>query len=130
MPVLRGEDLSVKQVFGNIYANAIKYTPQGGRITIFTNYDADGAFRLSFSDTGIGMSNKDIEKALSPFGQVDNALDRSGSGIGLGLPLSQALMNIHGGRIEILSEKSIGTTVTLTFPAHRVVERFSSSENV
>ena len=122
MPSLIGEELSIKQVIGNIYSNAIKYTPNGGRITVFTNYDSNGAFRLSITDTGIGMGNHDIKKALSPFGQLDNSLDRDGAGTGLGLPLSQALMTIHGGSIEILSEKSIGTTVALIFPSQRVVK--------
>jgi len=122
VPLIVGEALSVKQVMGNIYSNAVKYTPNGGRITLFTNYDADGSFRLSLTDTGVGMTDVEVEKALSPFGQLDNALDRSSSGAGLGLPLSKAIMNVHDGRIEILSEKSIGTTVTLVFPATRVVK--------
>ena len=123
MPYILGEELSIKQVISNIYTNAIKYTPKGGRITLFSNYDIDGAFRLSITDTGIGMSEREMRKALSPFGQVDNALDRSGAGVGLGLPLAQAIMGIHGGRIEILSEKSIGTTVTLFFPSERVIRK-------
>ncbi len=123
MPVLLGEELSIKQVIGNIYSNAVKYTPTEGRITLFTSYDIDGTFRFSITDTGVGMTPREIEKALSAFGQVDNALDRSGSGTGLGLPLARAMMGIHGGRIEILSEKSIGTTVTIVFPAERVIRR-------
>ncbi len=122
MPNLIGEELSIKQVIGNIYSNAIKYTPQDGRITLFSNYDADGAFRLSITDTGIGMSDMEIKKALSVFGQIDNALDRSGAGIGLGLPLAQAIMGVHNGRVEIISEKSIGTTVTMVFPSERVLK--------
>lgn len=127
MPLIIGEELSIKQVISNIYTNAIKYTPKDGRITLFSNYDIDGAFRLSITDTGIGMSEREISKALSPFGQVDNALDRAGAGIGLGLPLAQAIMGIHGGKIEILSEKSIGTTVTLFFPSDRVT---NNSKNI
>ena len=122
-PTIIGELLSIKQVISNIYTNAIKYTPTNGRITIVSNYEEDGSYRLSITDTGIGMSNRDIRKALSPFGQVDNSLDRSDSGAGLGLPLAQAIMSVHGGKIEILSEKSIGTTVTLIFPAERIVKK-------
>lgn len=120
LPRVIGEELSIKQVIGNIYSNAVQYTPTQGRITLFSNYDVDGTFRLSFTDTGVGMTEHEVEKALSPFGQLDNALDRSGAGTGLGLPLANAIMDIHGGRIEILSEKSIGTTVTLIFPSNRV----------
>ncbi len=122
MPILIGEELSIKQVITNIYSNAVKYTPNGGRITLFSNIDSEGAFRLSITDTGIGMSSIEIEKALSVFGQIDNALDRSGAGIGLGLPLAQAIMGVHGGRLEIISEKSIGTTVTIIFPHNRVLK--------
>ncbi len=120
MPFMVGEELSIKQVLGNVYANAVKYTPDGGRITMFTNYDMDGTFRLSITDTGVGMNITEVQKALSPFGQLDNALDRSSSGTGLGLPLSKAIMDVHDGRLEILSEKSIGTTVTLVFPSERI----------
>ena len=123
MPLIVGEALSIKQVLGNVYSNAVKYTPNEGRITLFTNYDMDGTFRLSVTDTGVGMTAVEVEKALSPFGQVDNALDRASSGTGLGLPLSKAIMDVHDGRIEILSEKSIGTTVTLVFPSERVIKK-------
>ncbi len=121
MPILIADEVAIKQVFGHIYSNAMKYTPEDGRVTIFTNYDIDGTFRLSFNDTGIGMSTAEVKKGLSAFGQVDTTLDRAGKGAGLGLPLSRAVMELHGGRIEILSQKNIGTTVTLIFPAERVV---------
>ncbi len=122
LPRIIGEELSIKQVIGNIYSNAIKYTPDGGRITLFTSYDTDGVFRFSITDTGVGMNHDEINKAFSPFGQLDNSLNRSSSGAGLGLSLSKAIMNVHDGEIEILSEKSIGTTVTLIFPAYRVIK--------
>lgn len=130
MPVMTAEELTVKQAIGNILSNAVKYTPKAGRITLFTNVDSDGTFRLSITDTGIGMTDNEIKKALSPFGQVDNALDRSGSGTGLGLPLTHAIMKIHNGRMEILSEKSIGTTVTLIFPPERIRRKQSSNEDI
>lgn len=123
LPVVKCEQLSIKQVIGNIYSNAIKYTPNHGRITLFTNYDSDGTFRLSITDTGVGMTDHEVKKALSPFGQIDNALDRAGAGAGLGLPLAQSIMKTHDGRLEILSEKSIGTTVTIIFPPERVISK-------
>lgn len=120
LPNIIGEELAIKQVITNIYSNAIKFTPEAGRITLFSNFDHDGSFRLSISDTGIGLTRDEIQKALSPFGQIDNALDRSGSGVGLGLTLSQSIMQLHGGNLEILSEKGIGTTVSMIFPADRI----------
>lgn len=130
MPIMKAEELAIKQVIGNVLSNAMKYTPKDGRITLFTNYDSDGTFRLSCTDTGVGMTEMEVKKALSAFGQVDNALDRSGSGTGLGLPLAQAIMKIHDGRLEIMSEKSIGTTVTIIFPPDRVTSRKTVNETI
>ncbi len=123
LPMIIGEELSVKQIISNILSNAIKYTPDSGRITIFSTYDHNGSFRLSITDTGVGLTKEEIQKALSPFGQIDNALDRSGSGAGLGLTLSKSMMKLHGGDLEILSEKGIGTTVSLIFPETRVGQK-------
>lgn len=121
LPNIRAEESSFKQVIRNILSNAIQFTPDEGRITLFSNIDHDGSFRLSISDTGVGLTPKEIDKALSAFGQIDNALDRSGSGTGLGLPLSKALIELHGGRLEILSEKGIGTTVAIIVPSQRLI---------
>ncbi len=129
LPRILGEELSIKQVIGNLYSNAIKYTPDNGSIRVFNNFDADGAFRFSITDTGVGMTSAEIEKATSPFGQVETSLDRSGAGVGLGIPLSKSIMGIHDGRLEILSEKGVGTTLSLVFPASRVIATERSKEN-
>ena len=120
LPTIIGEELAVKQTIINILSNAVKYTPENGQITIFSTYDHNGDFRFSISDTGMGLTREEIQKAFSPFGQIDNSLDRSGSGSGLGLTLSKSMMKLHGGDLEILSEKGIGTTVSLIFPVDRV----------
>lgn len=120
LPHIIGEELAVKQIIVNIYSNAVKFTPDGGRITMMSTFDHDGSLRFSISDTGVGLSKDEIQKALSPFGQIDNALDRAGSGAGLGLTLSKSMMQLHGGDLEILSEKGIGTTVSLIFPPERI----------
>jgi two-component system cell cycle sensor histidine kinase PleC len=75
---------------------------------------------LSVSDTGIGMSADDQQIALAPFGQVDSSLARRYEGTGLGLPLSKALVELHGGRLEIDSAPDAGTTVHVVLPADRV----------
>ena len=77
---------------------------------------ADGSVRIRIRDTGIGISPNDIETVLSPFGQVDNKLNRSHMGTGLGLPLSRRLMELHGGTLQLDSTPGEGTTVTLVFP--------------
>jgi signal transduction histidine kinase len=104
----------------NILSNAIKFTPSGGRVTVTNERDAEGALRISITDTGIGLDAHEIEKALSPFGQVENAFNRANAGTGLGLTLSDALIKLHDGRLELLSQKGIGTTVTIVIPLDRV----------
>ncbi len=120
VPSLVGEELAIKQIMLNLLSNAIKFTPEGGRITLSHTIDADGHMLVSVTDTGIGLDETEIEKALSPFGQVDSSMNRSGSGAGLGLTLVDSLIRLHGGRLELFSQKGIGTTATVIFPAKRV----------
>lgn len=120
LPKIVAEEISVKQIVINILSNAIKFTPAGGTITIAGKINQDSQMVLSFTDTGIGLEKEEIKKALSPFGQIDSDLSRRGSGTGLGLTLVKALIEIHGGELELLSEKGIGTTVNVIFPAQRV----------
>lgn len=128
MPAIVGEELSLKQILLNLISNAIKFTHEGGQVTLGYDYAGPGNdLMLSITDTGIGMDEADIPKAFSAFGQIDNALDRNISGTGLGLTLSQALIKMHGGRIEIVSQKGVGTTVTIMIPARRVSKKPTSS---
>lgn len=128
VPGIIGEEIAIKQIVVNLLSNAVKFTESGGRITISSEMDAEGRVQISFTDTGIGLDEKEIEKALSPFGQGDNALGRSGSGTGLGLTLVDALLKLHGGELELFSQKGIGTTVTIIFPADRVDTKRPSSK--
>lgn len=73
------------------------------------------------ADTGIGISPEDIPKALSRFGQIDAELNRKFEGTGLGLPLTKALVELQGGTLELQSELGAGTTVTVRFPAIRII---------
>jgi PAS domain S-box-containing protein len=115
-----GEERALKQIVLAVLSNAVKFTPPGGSVTIAARPADGGALALSLTDTGIGMDARELKRALEPFGQVDTALDRSGSGTGLGLTLVQALTALHGGEFDIVSEKGIGTTVTITLPPERV----------
>ena len=117
---MRGDRLRVKQVLLNVIGNAVKFT-KDGQVKVESQYD-NGAIVLHVIDTGIGMSKHDIVIALSPFGQVDgHYLSRRFEGTGLGLPLAEQLMGMHGGVLEIQSEMGKGTMVTLRFPADRTV---------
>src|SRR5271163_1426401 len=117
---LRGDRRRVRQVLINLLANAVKFTEDGGRVTIQANRHTNG-LAIAVSDTGIGIAEEDIPKALECFGQVDGLLARKYDGAGLGLPLAKQLMELHGGLLTIKSTVDVGTIVTVTFPAERVV---------
>jgi signal transduction histidine kinase len=111
----------VRQILFNLLANAVKFTPRGGRVRVDVDLDAEtGAPRLSVTDTGIGMSEAQIPQALAPFVQIDSRLSRKYEGTGLGLPLVKRFVELHGGRLEIESGPDAGTTVTVTFPPERM----------
>jgi len=119
-PKLIGEAHAIKQMIINLVSNSLKYTPTGGRISISYNLDDDGQMHISVTDTGAGLTDVEIEKALSPFGQINSEHSKNESGTGLGLTLVQSLMTLHGGAFELFSQKGVGTTATLIFPAKRV----------
>ena len=121
LPAVRADERRLKQVLLNLLSNAVKFTPAGGRVAIAANTTADQGFSLQVSDTGIGIAEADIAKVLSPFGQVDSKLARKYEGTGLGLSLSKALVELHGGALTIDSTVGVGTTVTVTLPPERVV---------
>jgi signal transduction histidine kinase len=121
LPDLRADERRVRQVLLNLLSNAVKFTPRGGEVRISV-VRADGEIVISVSDTGIGIAPDDLPKALERFGQVDSSIARKYEGTGLGLPLSQRLMVLHGGTLEIASEVGIGTTVLITFPSNRIIK--------
>jgi PAS domain S-box-containing protein len=106
-----------KQMLVNLLSNAVKYTASGGEATIRLLPGSDGSAVVEVTDTGVGMDAADMQKALEPFGRIDSALVSQMRGTGLGLPLVKALIELHGGRLELDSEPGRGTTVRLHFPA-------------
>lgn len=120
LPSLRGDRRMFTQMVMNLLSNAVKYTPDGGRIRVIGTLADNGSFRLSISDTGIGMSDKEMLDAFEPFRRIDHALTANFEGIGLGLPLTKAMIEMHGGKLEIASISNHGTTATLVFPPERV----------
>lgn len=105
-----------KQILLNLLTNAIKFTEEGGYVRVTAEETDGGGCRLIVEDTGIGMSEDEIEKALTPFGQVDGTMTRRHEGTGLGLPLVAAFVEVHNGTLEIVSTKGEGTKVTVTLP--------------
>jgi PAS domain S-box-containing protein len=117
LPDLWGESRRLKQILINLLGNAIKFTPAEGTVSLTTALDADGeTVVITVADTGIGMRPEDIPRALKPFQQVDSRLARRYEGTGLGLPLTNAFVRLHGGTLDITSALEQGTTVTLHFP--------------
>ena len=111
----------LRQILINLLSNAVKFTPENGRITIQVKPSDDGGLVVSVIDTGIGMTEAEMAVALEPFGQVDNTLSRVAEGTGLGLPLAQRLIELHGGKLTLRSVKREGTTVEVVIPPERVV---------
>ena len=118
-PYLLADPRSLKQMLLNLMSNAIKFTTSGGTVDLVASIGADGGFQFDIRDTGVGISAENFDRVLSPFGQVDTAHARDHQGTGLGLPLVKAFIEMHGGRIEIVSEVDEGTTVSLFFPPER-----------
>jgi two-component system, cell cycle sensor histidine kinase PleC len=107
--------VKLRQILLNLLSNAIKFTGAGGQVTLHIGRAADG-IAFSIRDTGIGMDEAGIKIAMSPFGQIESPFSRMHEGTGLGLPLTQRLVSLIGGRMEISSEKGVGTLVTVTLP--------------
>jgi signal transduction histidine kinase len=121
-PVLLRADVTlIKQLFINLVGNAIKFTQPGGEIRARIEQTPEGDCLVKIVDTGIGIAETDIERVFEPFYQVETVLVRKRGGTGLGLPLSRKIMQLHGGTLTLESNLGVGTTITLTFPASRVI---------
>ena len=121
LPQLHADERKLKQILVNLLANAIKFSDVGDTVELRTWCHAENGYIFQIADTGIGIALDDIPKALAPFRQIDGALDRKYEGTGLGLPLAKSLAEMHGGSLDLQSEVGVGTTVTVRFPAKRVV---------
>ena len=108
---------AIKQMVNNLLSNAIKFTPKSGTVTVSAKAGENGRIDIACADTGVGIAAADIDKVLSPFGQVDNPLSRRHQGTGLGLPIVRNLVELSGGAFSLESEIGKGTTVTLRLPA-------------
>jgi signal transduction histidine kinase len=114
---IRGDERKVKQVLLNLLSNALKFTPEGGRVDVRATV-ADGMAEVSVTDTGIGIAPEDQETVFEEFRQVGTA-DKKVEGTGLGLALSRKFIGLHGGRIWVESRVGQGSTFTFTVPLGR-----------
>jgi len=123
----QGDQLKVEQVVSNIVDNAIKYTPEGGRVRIETSQEGNMAL-IKVSDTGLGISQDEIPHLFDRFYRVDKARSRTTGGTGLGLSIAHEIVNLHGGRIKVTSIENEGSVFLVELPIY-VMNGFSN-ENV
>ena len=116
VPALVADRRATIQMIVNLVSNAVKFTPAEGSVTVEAGRDADGSLYISVMDTGIGIAQADIPKALAPFSQIDDGRARQQGGTGLGLPIVKSLIELHGGTFVLEGEPGKGTRATLRFP--------------
>jgi signal transduction histidine kinase len=111
---IRGDERKIKQVLLNLLSNALKFTPEGGRVEVRAGI-VDGRAEISVTDTGVGIAPEDQEAVFEEFRQVGTAAKQA-EGTGLGLALSRRFIELHGGRIWVKSQVGVGSTFTFTMP--------------
>ena len=120
VPILANKRM-MTQVLMNLISNAIKFSQTGGTVTVSLKHCENRDVVIEVADTGLGMTEQEAELALQPFSQIDSHHSRKHEGTGLGLPLTKAMVELHGGRLSIASKPGSGTTVRITIPNMRVV---------
>ncbi len=121
LPPIVADARSVRQIALNLLSNSIKFTGAGGQVIVSTAVNDDHEVSLRVRDTGVGMSENELQTALEPFRQIATATRRGGTGTGLGLPITKALAEANHARFRISSQVDDGTLVEVAFPATRVL---------
>ncbi|MEP4377403.1 MAG: sensor histidine kinase [Alphaproteobacteria bacterium] len=120
---LHGDERLVRQVVLNLLSNAVKFSAEGSDVVLNASLDQDGSCLVRVVDQGIGISPDQLDSVMEPFVQVDSGVNRKYEGTGLGLALVKSMMEMHGGDVTIESNVNEGTTVTVQFPAARVLHK-------
>jgi PAS domain S-box-containing protein len=118
-PYLLIDERRIRQVLINLLNNAVKFTPEGGLITLKVTYPVGedlAALRITVIDTGIGIAPEHLNKLFQPFIQIDSALNRQYAGTGLGLALVKRIVELHGGKVGLTSEVGVGSSFTFDLP--------------
>ncbi|MCK5661199.1 MAG: HAMP domain-containing histidine kinase, partial [Methanosarcinales archaeon] len=113
----------LKQVLINLVSNAIKFTPDGGRVDIRAYNDDDDYVRIDVSDNGVGIQEKDISKLFTRFMQLDSKLSRQHAGTGLGLSIVEEFIKLMGGEVLVESEYGSGSTFSVRLPEYVGIEK-------
>ena len=121
LPLILADERAVRQIALNLLSNALKFTPSGGEVRIRCGWTAGGGQYISVRDNGPGIPADEIPVVLSAFGQGSIAIKSAEQGTGLGLPIVQGLIAIHGGEFSLTSKLREGTEAIVAFPADRVI---------
>lgn len=124
---MQADERSIRQIVLNLLANAVKFTPQNGRIDIKVGWTAGGGQYVSVRDNGPGIPPEEIPVVLSAFGQGSIAIKNAEQGTGLGLPIVQALVHMHDGEFHLFSKLREGTEALAVFPRARVLQNTDSA---
>ena len=119
LPDVDADHRGLKQVLLNLISNAVKFTPEGGSITVSVAAHGDGRQRVAVADTGIGIAREDVARLARPFEQVEGQHSKTTQGTGLGLALTKSLIELHHGVMSIDSEPGAGTVVSFDLPIYR-----------
>ncbi|MFZ1988198.1 MAG: ATP-binding protein, partial [Alphaproteobacteria bacterium] len=122
IPNLLADPQRLMQVLLNLVSNAIKFNVENGTVRIRAEFEPSEGFRIKVIDTGIGIAQEDIPRALERFSQIEDSWTRRYEGTGLGLPISKRLIELHGGTLMITSAVGEGCTVTVWLPRERAIE--------
>jgi two-component system cell cycle sensor histidine kinase PleC len=122
LPRLFADERAVRQITLNLLSNAIKFTATGGEVRVRIGWTAGGGQYLSIRDNGPGIPPDEIPVVLAAFGQGSIAIKSAEQGTGLGLPIVQGLLALHGGEFQLHSKLREGTEAIAIFPAGRVME--------
>ena len=121
---------SFKQIMLNILSNAVKFTPDNGKIKISVQCTPKKELLIEVSDNGVGIPKNKVNDLFQPFSQVENIMTREHEGSGLGLVLIRKLVELHGGRVWIESEEGKGCSVFVLFPKNRTINAKTSTRRV
>ena len=120
---LRGSGRELHSAFSNLVANAVRYTPSGGRVAVRLAHEPGGGASLSVQDSGYGIPEAHLSRLTERFYRVSSSRTRETGGTGLGLAIVKHVLQLHQARLEITSEVGRGSTFTCRFGAERVVAR-------
>jgi two-component system cell cycle sensor histidine kinase PleC len=124
LPKIMVDSQAIRQVLLNLLCNALKFTPAGGEVIVKVGRTRAGGQYISVRDNGPGIPEDELPVVLSAFGQGSVSLKAAEEGTGLGIPIVQALVHLHGGNFTLRSQVGVGTEAIVTLPAKRVVSAF------